>query len=623
MVSKKFPYGGYKGQILRIDLSSMKTINEPLDPHLAEKFLGGNGLAAYYLYKEIPPKIDAYDKRNKIAIMTGPIAGTILPLCSRVGVFGKSPLTDMFFDSYAGGYFAPELKFAGYDGILIEGKAENPVYLWIDDGKVEFRFAEKLWGKGIYETQRLIKEELNDEEVQIAVIGPAGENLVRYAGVFFGVRAAGRGGLGAVLGSKNLKAIAVRGSSDITAYDHEGLIELSEKVIQQIMKNPVSGKTYYEFGTTPNVMAGNLAGVLGTRNWQTEVFPEAEKINGVAFKNILVKRNKACYNCPMMCGKIAEVNDGPYQGAVTEGPEYETLFSLGSLCGVSDLKAIALGDRLCDDYGMDTLSAGAAVAFAMELYERGILSLKDTGGIDLKFANAEAMLEMLKLISERKGLGDILAEGTRRAAQIIGKGSEDYAVHIKGLEPAGHSARAHKGLGMGYAVATRGGSHHDPRPKAERSGEVDRVTTEGKGQYVAIINNMTAATDSFIICHMAENFLGFFDITEVHSRAIKLVTGLNFGVDGIRTLGERVWNLERAFNCREGKRREDDTLPKRFLTEPIPEGPSAGLYITEEQLEKMKDDYYAFRGWDLQTGIPTKEKLKELGLEFTIKDLWD
>ncbi|KYH31793.1 aldehyde ferredoxin oxidoreductase family protein [Neomoorella mulderi] len=615
-----FVYGGYAGKILRVNLTSGDIKKEELDQQMASKFLGGNGLAAHFLYHELAPGIDPLGPENKVLIFTGPVAGTILPLCSRVGVFSKSPLTGLFFDSYAGGNFAPELKFAGYDGIIIEGEAKSPVYLWIDDDNVSLRPAESIWGRYTYATQNAIKKDLGDESIQVGCIGPAGEKLSRIAGVFFGVRAAGRGGLGAVLGAKKLKAIAVRGSKDITVSDLNGLIKLTGEILEIIRKHPVAGKSYYEYGTTPNMASNNMAGILGTRNWQVEEFEGTSRIDGDAMRQKTLIKSKACYNCPMMCGKLCLVKDGPYKGALTEGPEYETLFSLGSLCGIDSLEAITLGDRLCDELGFDSISAGAAIAFAMECFEKGIVNRNDTDGLELNFGNHEAMIALLEKMAKREGLGDILAEGTARAA--IRLGAESLAIHMRGLEPAGHSARGLKGMGLGYAVSTRGGSHHDPRPKGEYSGQIDRRTPSGKGEYVAKINNMTALEDSMIMCHMAENFLGFFDLTEMHVKAINSVTGIGYDLNDVRKLGERVWNLERAFNVREGVRRENDTLPNRFLTEPIPSGPSQGLYITPEVLEKMKDDYYQIRGWDLKTGIPKEAKLRELGLEDVIMDLW-
>jgi len=617
-----FRYKGYAGKLLRVNLSAGTWRDEPLTNELAEGYIGGAGMAARILYDELKPGIDPLSPENKAIFLTGPVVGTMIPTANRIGLYAKSPLTNSFFHSSAGGHFAPELKFAGYDGIIFEGKAPQPVYLFIDDGHIELRPATHLWGMDTNRVQLALFEELGSEEIHIAAIGPAGEKLVRFACVICGCRALGRGGLGAVLGSKQLKAVAVRGQGAVEVPDMQRMKLFLDEIFARFNANPATAEILPRYGTPVMVNANNSLGLFGYKNWQDEFYPDAEGLSGDTMRKKIVKRDKSCFACPARCGKFSIGGPGPYEGVRNEGPEYEDIFSLGSMCGHNDIEVVSAAERLCDDLGVDAIETGVSIAFAMECFERGLLSLKDTDGIDLKFGRADLIIPVIEKIAQRDGaLGSLLAEGVKRAAEKIGKGSEHFAMHGKGLTFAGHSARGMPGFALGYATGPRGGSHHDGRPTGERTGLVPRETIEGKGEYTARINHLMILTDSMLLCHLTEGIWGPLDITDLVVRCLNTSTGMNVTLDEARTAAERMWNLIRAFSVREGYRREHDRLPPRFMEEPIKSGPSSGMVISRQMLDDMLDQYYEFRGWDKQTGIPTAERLKALGLEDVARDL--
>jgi aldehyde:ferredoxin oxidoreductase len=614
-------YFGYKGKILMINLTTKKTSILEITDEFARKYLGGNGFSARLLFDMIDPRIDAFDPTNVISIMTGPFQGTYMPTSGKYHVASKSPLTNGFFDSISGGYTGAEIKYAGYDGILITGRAEKPIYIFIDDDKIEFRSAERLWGRLTSETQEMIKEEIGDPTISVSAIGPAGENLVRYACIITEYRAAGRGGLGAVMGSKRLKAIAVRGSGTNEVADPEGLENWLKWYNEESKKVPGISSVLPTYGTPSLVSSiNNIFGALGTRNHQTEYFEGWEGLCGETLKKKYWDKDMACPACPIACSKIFSVKEGKWKGAISEGPDYETLYSFGSMCGISDVGAVIKADNLCDEYGMDTVSCGVTISFLMECYEKGLIDKNFTGGIELKFGNDDAVIDLVEKTAKRIGMGDLIAEGSLRAARIIGKGSERFAIQVKGLEIPGHSARALRGMALGYAVATRGGGHHDPRPTGEYAGASDRKAVEGKAAWVIGTMQWTAIGDSMIICHFLERLLGF-TLNPKYAEMINIVTGFNYKFEELVEVAERILDLERAFNVRTGIRRKDDTLPRRFLEEPIPEGPSKGMYTDEQTLNKMLDDFYTLKGWDKRTGIPTKEKLIKIGLEDVAKEL--
>jgi len=620
-MSRAMFYKGYTRKIIRVNLTSHLVKIEELPNGQLKKYIGGAGLAARMLYDELPPGIDPLSPENKVIFFAGPLAGTMIPCGGRLGVYTKSPLTGGFFHSSAGGHFAPELKFAGYDGVVIEGVSTDPVYLFVNNEKAELRDASHIWGEKTDIAQHWLKRDLGEEEVQLAVIGPAGERLVRFANILVGCRALGRGGSGAVLGSKRFKALAVRGKGKLAVHDMKGTLDLSYAIMTMMRENPSTGQILPRFGTPVLVETNNALGMLGSRNWQEETFAGAKGLSAETMREKIVVRNKSCFACPVMCGKYSEVVEGPFKGRKVEGPEYENIFALGSMCGIDSIEAVAAAERECDDLGMDAIETGVSIAFATEAFEKGILTPRDTDGVELKFGSVDLLLPLIKKIGRREGFGDLLAEGVKRASQRIGRGSENFAMHNKGLTFPGHSARGLPGFALGYATGPRGASHHDSRPTGERTGLVPRDTIEGKGIYTVKVNHLMILMDSLILCHLPEMVFGPLEIKQLLVDIINRVTGMELTVEEAEQTAERTWNVMRAFAVREGIRRENDTLPKRFLTEPIPEGPSKGMVISEAMLEKMKDEYYEVRGWDKETGIPTPERLITLDLPDIAEDM--
>lgn len=616
-------YGGYAGRLLRVNLTTGEIATQELSDDFCRLYMGGDGFAARILYDEVPAGVDAFDPENRFIVMTGPVEGTLVPGAGRTVVVTKSPLTNGYVDSYFGGHFGTELKFAGYDGIVIYGKAPKPVYLFIDDDQVEIRDAGSYWGMHTFPAQVKLREELGDTNIATMVIGPAGEKLSRIACTISGARAAGRGGTGAVMGSKNLKLIAVRGSKDVKVPDMAKLREFIQKTVEAIKANPGTGQALPTYGTTGGIAVNNKLGMLGTRNWQTEVFEGADKISATAMREEVYVKDDACAACPIYCGKVTVAKKGQYKGALTVGPEYETLWSLGSNLGNDNLESIVAADRLCDELGLDTISAGACISFAMECYEKGLLTDADTGGMQIRFGDHEVMMRLLEMMANREGIGDLLTEGTMRAAERIGKDAYKYAIHVKGMEVPAHSGRGVPGMGIGYATSVRGGTHQDGRPTAERTGVVDINKIEGKGYYEVDIQRMTTISDSFIVCRMTEGIYGLLGITDEHARLVQAVTGMEVTKEELIDIADRIYALQRAFNIRHrGACREKDVLPWRFMNEPIPEGPAKGKYMPREVLDKLLDETYEKRGWDKETGYPTKETLERLGLHEVAVELY-
>ncbi len=571
------------------------------------------------MYEEIPAKAEPLGSENTMTMMTGPLIGTLIPTASRACVCSNSPYTKSFFHSTFGGYLGAELKYAGYDGIIIQGMATKPSYLWIDDDKVEIRNASHLWGKNPFQAQKVIRKEIGDEEIHVATIGKAGENGGPYAMILCDMRAAGRGGMGAVMGSKRLKAVAVRGTGSIAVPDNQKILEVAQRLVKLLKTTPaVQGLS--GFGTPRNVLAMNEAGILPTRNWQTEMFDRVQGISGETMREKVVKGDRACFACSVNCTKYSVVPSGPYK-SVINGADFETIYAFGSCCAVDSIEALCKADEICDEYGIDIISAGLSISWAMECYEKGLITKADTDGIDLKFGNTDAMLQMLERIGRLDGFGALLAKGTKAASEVIGKGSERFAIQNKSMEFPGHSCRPFLGAAVGYATGPRGGSHHDIRPTGEKMGLVDRKNPEGKGAYAAEINHWLILCDSMLLCHLPETVWGPIKISQNVIDVLNAVTGWSLDYDEARKIAERQWNMIRCFSAREGFTREDDQLPWRFTEEPIPEGPMKGSVVPRPVLERMKDDYYEYRGWDKKTGNPSKEKLKGLGLEFAAKDI--
>ncbi|KJS22405.1 MAG: hypothetical protein VR72_06120 [Clostridiaceae bacterium BRH_c20a] len=613
-------YSAYCGKLLRVNLTNSVISEENIEDEILEKYIGCNGLGAYYLYKETKKGVEPLGEDNKLIFFTGPLTGTIFPSAPKVGIFSKSPLTKGFMDSYAGGHLGAELKFSGYDGLIIEGKSEKPVYLWINDGCAELRDASDYWGKTTTATREAIKRDLNEPLVRIAAIGPSGEKLVSYSCIMVdGTHAAGRGGLGAIMGAKNLKAVAVKGTKNCIRIAHkEETQKIVDDLFHEIRTNKVLNSGLPTYGTTGATTANNSTGILGTRNWQTETFEDAEKISNVELADKLFEKTLSCFQCPVRCIHFCKIKDGKYSGLETVKPQYETVYSFGSLCGISEPNVIAMANHLCNEAGLDTISVGVSIAFIMECFEKGILMEPDLNGIKAEFGNSDSLISLLEKVAANSGIGEFIGQGTKIMSEKLGQGTEKFAIHIKGLELAGHSVRGYKGMSLGYAVSPRGGSHQDMRHLPERSGQFDRRSIEGKEQLVHNVMATTVIRDSFTYCAMVEDNIGRVGLTEKHLNIINAICGFNFDLADLQKISDRIINLERCFSVREGMDRKDDILPERFMTEPIPEGPSEGMYTPKEELDIMLDKYYQLRGWDAN-GVPLFETIKELNLDDIIQ----
>jgi aldehyde:ferredoxin oxidoreductase len=605
---------GYAGRILHVDLTTGKTHTEPLNEDYAKKYIGGIGLGMRLWLDHSKPGVDPFSPENPLILTTGPTSGTVWPTGGNGHAFvSKSPQSYGVGESKSHGSFGTELKRAGYDAVIFKGKAERPVYVWIDDDSVQILDASHLWGKSPAETEDAIKEELGDFYIRVAAIGPAGEKLVRIACIINEkTRAAGRTGMGAVMGSKNLKAIAVRGTNDVRVAKPDEFMEFV-KEFHERMKGPAT-KKYRTLGTPENVLVHNALQCMPTRNYNNAAFEGAEKVSGEALNERYVAKIIGCSSCAMRCEHICVVQEGPYKGAMAR-VEYEPLWALGPYCGIDRLDAIIKASELCNYYGMDSISAGVIVGFAMDCYENGILTEKDTDGIEARFGNHEALVKLLEKMGKREGIGDILAEGVKIAAEKIGKGADKLAQHIKGVEVTGYDLRCLKTAALGFAVSFRGADHNRHGAYAfDVKGKVNRLKAErGRGKMVKDIEDVYTVIDSMIVCKFSRGtyYKEFEDLAKLYT----LVTGFETTPEEIRLKGERINNLARLFNIREGLGRKDDTLPYKVMHMPVPdEGPSKGAYVSQEELDLLLDDYYEARGWT-EEGIPTIEKLKELGMD--------
>ncbi|MEM3694979.1 MAG: aldehyde ferredoxin oxidoreductase family protein [Candidatus Bathyarchaeia archaeon] len=601
--------GGYVGKGLRVNLTEEKIRVEKLEGENARKFIGGKGLGAKILYDQLKPNVDPLSPENMLIFASGPLTATLAPTSGRWAVITKSPLTNLFLDSQVGGHFGAVMKLAGFDYMIFEGKAASPVYLRVHGEDIEIREASKIWGKGCIETEKMLKEHLGGD-VHVASIGPAGENLVRYACITVDLyRQAGRGGAGAVMGSKNLKAVTVKSAGVKVEYaDPEGFKEASRKAFKKIEENPFI-PLRRRYGTPVWIAPVNEFGILPTRNFRTGVFEHAEMISGETMRSKIVVGDGTCYNCSIRCWKYTHVETERYKVEELAGPEYETIALMGSNCGVNSIEAIAYANLLCDDLGLDTISTGNAIAFAMECFERGLINEKDADGLNLKFGDAEAEIEMVKRIAYKRGLGNILAEGVKKAAENIGQGSWKFAMHVKGMEVPGYDVRGSTGMALAYATSDRGACHQRAwTVRAEMQGKLAPLySTKDRAKFVKEVQDERAMCFSLVLCDFAPLEVG--DFVELLNKA----TGFNFTLEQYLKTGERIWNLTRLFNLREGLTRKDDTLPERFLTEPLPDGAAKGHVVTKSMLEEMLREYYFLRGWD-ENGVPTKEKLRELEL---------
>jgi len=605
---------GYAGRILHIDLATGKTHVEPLNEEYAKKYVGGIGLGIRLWLDYSKPGVDPFSPENPLVLTTGPISGTIWPTGGNGHAFvAKSPQSYGVGEAKSHGSFGTELKRAGYDTVIFKGKAEKPVYVWIDDDSVQLLDASHLMGKSPADTEDTIREELGDYYIRVAAIGTAGEKLVRIACIINDkTRAAGRTGMGAVMGSKNLKAIAVRGTHDVTVAKPEEFMEYV-KEFHERMKGPATQK-YRTLGTPENVLVHNALHCMPTRNYNNASFEGAEKVSGENLNERFVAKIIGCSSCAMRCEHVCVVPEGPYKGTMTR-MEYEPLWAMGPYCGVDRLDAIIKGMDLCNYYGIDSISAGVIVGFAMDCYEKGILTEKDFDGIDARFGNHEALVKIIEKMGKREGIGDILAEGVKTAGEKIGNGAEKLAQHIKGVEVTGYDLRCLKTAALGFAVSFRGADHNRHGAYAfDVKGKVNRLVAEkGRGKMVKDMEDVYTLIDSFIVCKFSRGT--YYKELEDMTKLYTIVTGIEMTPEELKRSGERINNAARLFNIREGLGRKDDTLPYKVMHLPIQdEGPSKGAYVTQEELDLLLDDYYMARGWTRE-GVPIIEKLKELGMD--------
>lgn len=614
---------GYAGKIIRVNLSTNEARVENLDFSLAKYLLGCLGIASKMMLEEIDPTIDPLSPKNKLVFLTGVLTGSTAPAACKSIVASRSPLTNIWGESIFSANTGIELKRAGYDMLIIEGAADKPVYLWVHDGGIEIRSASGFWGMDTYTTCEAVKSDLGEKRAAVVCIGPAGERLVRISSIISdNGRAAGRCGLGAVMGSKKLKAIVALGSGSINIADPDLLKEIRREIID-ITRERLKGLS--DYGTARGVVAFEEMGNLPIKNWTKGRFPGAEKISGARMAETILVGRKACFACHIACGRYIRVSEGPYAPLEGYGPEYETIAALGSLCMNDNLEAIAKANDLCNRFGLDTISTGATIAFAMECYERGIVTKDDTGGLELKWGDPDAIIRAIELIGRREGFGAILGEGSMRAAEKIGRGAEEYAMHVKGLEIPMHSPYRFKEMGLQYAVSERGACHLRGLSMLPARGilfpelgfdtQVDGFSINGKARLVKVMQDLCRVIDALGLCKFVYLFGGvpLKQIVKLYTA----VTGLDVTLSDLMRAGERIWILQRIFNVRMGVRRKDDRLPKRFLEEPLSEGGARGQIV---ELEPMLNEYYVERGLD-ENGIPRADKLFELDLNFAIKYL--
>jgi len=601
---------GYMGKILNVDLSKGSINIESTDEKIAKKYIGGKGYALYLLYEVLKEKkdIDAFGEENVLIFATGPGTGVAgFPSPGRYHVMAlKSPLTGSIGSGNSGGSWGPSLKFAGFDAVVIKGASKDPVYLDIADGKAELKDASHLWGKNTFDTCKILKKGKN---ASVACIGPAGENKVLLSCIINDEhRAVGRTGLGAIMGSKKLKAIVVSGDKKVEVAKPEEFKKVSKECLEKLRKNPVTGEGLPTYGTAVLVNIINGVGALPFKNWKTGYNKDADKISGETMSKEYLIKSKPCWGCVIACGRVTKVEKGPYQLSYSEGPEYESIWALGNDTGVMDLGAVIKANHICDKLGMDPISLGSTIACAMELNEKGYIKEEELQGIDLKFGNAAALVELVEKTAYKDGFGKYLALGSKRLAEKFG--APDLSMSVKGLEMPAYDPRAIKGIGLNYATANRGGCHvtgYTVAPEVVGIPEkIDPLSPEGKAKWVKIFQDLTCVVNSTVNCLFTTFAIGAKDYAEL----LSAVTGWDISEEEIMRIGERIYNLERVIINRLGFDGKDDVLPKRLLEEKMPEGAAKGQIV---ELEKMKKEYYELRGWE--NGKPTPEKLKELEIE--------
>jgi len=622
---------GYNGKILHVDLTKGALNIEKPEDSFYRRYLGGSALGLYYALTKIPPQADPLGPENVLVLALSVLTGVPISGQSRMTAVAKSPQTDAIGDSQCGGFWPAEMKFAGYDALVLSGRSPKPVYLWLHDGEAELRTAEHLWGRETGEVESTLRQELGDRKIEVLQCGPAGEKGVRFAALInMCSRANGRTGMGAVMASKNLKAVAVHGKDRPTTADGSKVRELAKWGVSNLEESAVIGLSL--LGTAELVPLQNETGGLPTRNFNSGVFGDFMAISGQRMNETLVKHRTTCFGCVLRCKREVAITEGPYPVDPRYGaPEYETVSTFGSYCCVNDLKAIAKANEICNRYGMDTISCGATIAWAMECFESGILTAKDTGGIQLNFGNAEAMVTLTGMIARREGLGDLLAEGSARAAAVIGKGSEDFLITIKNKELPAHMPQVKRSLALIYAVNPFGPDHmsseHDESYEPDlgflnRLSELglkhprpSQVLDEEKVRFAFRTQCFYSLMDSLNVCHFVFGpgwqLYGPGQLVEL----VRAVTGWDITLDELMVVGERRINMMRAFNAREGIDHKEDVIPQKLMS-PLKGGPTDGVAITEDEFRKAKEAYYTLAGWDNPRGTPDRDKLKDLSLEW-------
>lgn len=634
---------GYTGKILHVNLTSGTLRVEEPEEAFYRKYMGGSALAMYYLLKELPPRADPLGPENVLVMALSVLTGTPISGQSRMTAAAKSPLSGGIGDSQGGGFFPAELKFAGFDAVVIKGRAESPVYLWIHDGQYELRDASHLWGKITGEAEAQIQQELGDDKIEVWQIGPAGEKGVRFAGVFsMSNRANGRTGMGAVMGSKNLKAVAVRGKQRPSLADKGGLNQLARWGAANLEDSDIAGLAKY--GTADTTGSNQTSGTLPTYNYNSGVFDGWEAIDGATMYDTILKGaaegkqdregRDTCYACTVRCKRVVEITEGRYKiDPHYGGPEYETTSTFGNYCAVDDLAAISKANEICNKYGLDSISCGATIAWAFEAFNEGKLTLKDTDGLDLTWGNADAMVQLTERIARREGFGDLLAEGSERAARVIGRGTEAYLITVKGLEAPAHMPRVKRSLAVIYAANPFGADHqsseHDPALEGDfefyeerlavlgfHEQQAERSLSDEKIRFAMASQHMYSAMDSLNLCQFVYGPAWQLYGPEDMLKLVQVVTGWeDVTFDELQKVGERRLNMMRAFNAREGIDRRADVLPEK-LFKPLKGGVSDGWVLDRKEVSAALDKYFEFCGWDIETGVPGREKLQELGLEW-------
>ncbi len=617
--------GGYGGNILEIDLRTGKKEKISIEEEEQRKFLGGSGLAARIFFNCFDPKVDPLSPENPLILMTGPVVGTQFPGTSRFAVCGKSPLTGIWGEGTCGGNFGPELKFAGMDGIIFKGASPAPVYLFIEDDKVELREASDLWGMDNYSVTDLLKERHGKEKrPKILSIGPAGENLVKFAAIcndkgdFIG-----RTGMGALMGSKKLKALVVKGTKKVEISYPEEYATLRKSLIVK-SRDAVLAQSFRSMGTDAGMDLGMMTGDVPIKNWMIgEDFQLSANLGGPSLTEKYLAKSHACSFCPVACKRIVKVEDGPFKTEEGPGPEYETCCTFGTLIMNDDLAGVIKANEWCNRYGVDTISCGATIAFAMEAFEKGLISKNDTDGIDLTWGNISGAIELLHKIAKKEGIGALLSEGSREAAKRLGKGADEFAVEVKGLEAPMHDPRGFHGMGLAYMTSIRGACHLMHLALGVEQGittyseagfqeNYTGQTSEGKAEVIKLCEDLGLPCNSLVICEFVAWTLSANDLAEM----VRVTTGFDFTLKDLLACGERTWLLKRGLGNMMGVRSRDDRLPKRILT-PLKEGAASG---SVPDVEKLLREYYEIRGLD-EGGRPKKEVLIKAGLEVLAKRL--